>query len=176
MSTDSIALDIETNGLDMELDHPTVICIWSPTMERTFFYHDDTAELIHILNTCRYIYTFNGVAFDIPWVAKHCNFADVGMWLRKTVDPLFFMQQCMGYGASKKMDIVLRENGMECKCASGLDAIRFWEEERLDELQNYCMMDARLTYSLCTLPVLKWGLYDLALWENSNMLRIRTDL
>jgi hypothetical protein len=78
-------------------------------------------------------------------------------WVGKTVDPLYMMKHSMGYGACTKLNDLLKENGYEPKSGSGLQAIQFWNEGKLEELTSYCMDDARLTYMLCETPDIKWG-------------------
>lgn len=109
-----------------------------------------------MLDAAQYIYTYNGIEFDLPRFAKHCG-RDPGPWARKAVDPLFVMRYGMGYGACAKLNDLLRDNGFQPKSGSGLQAVQFWHEGNLDALVSYCMDDARLTYALCDADEIRWG-------------------
>ena len=49
------------------------------------------------------------------------------------------------------MQHMLELNNLSSKTASGGDAIVMAREDRWDELVSYCLMDAKLTLSLCQL-------------------------
>jgi hypothetical protein len=109
-----------------------------------------------MLDEAKYIYTYNGMEFDLPRFAQHCG-RSMEAWCSKTVDPLFMMKHSMGYGACAKLNDLLKENGYEPKSGSGLQAVQFWSEGRFEELTSYCMDDARLTYMICETPEIKWA-------------------
>ena len=168
----AIAMDIETTGKDVDNDIMTVCCMWSPTQQLSCFHFDDYSEIVKVLNDVDYILTFNGIHFDIPILARHCK-VDPGAWVQKTVDPLFVMQNTLGFEASRKLDLVLKDNGFECKSASGLDAIEYWNTGKYDLLESYCMQDARLTYGLCSLRKIRWSsTYSLNLYDNENIIEL----
>jgi hypothetical protein len=160
-----VGFDIETTGI-MENDIVTVACVWSPCGIRISCFHgEDFTPLLDVLDRAKYIYTFNGIQFDLPRLAKKCE-RDIGPWLLKTVDPLFMMKGVLGFGACMKLNDLLRANGFETKSGSGLEAIRFWQEMNLTALSSYCMDDARLTYALCAEPSILWGKWRVHLREN----------
>lgn len=168
----AVAMDIETTGKDVNRDIMTVVCIWSPTMQLSRFHFDDYADVVSVLNEVDYILTFNGIHFDIPILARHCK-VNPSHWIQKTVDPLFLVQNTLGYEASRKLDLVLQENGFECKSASGKDAIEYWFDKKYDLLESYCMQDARLTYGLCSLRKIRWSpTYSLNLYDNENVVQL----
>ena len=142
-----VGFDIETTGVGQD-DIVTVACVWAPGKQAHCFYDQDPSEVVAMLDSAKYIHTYNGMEFDLPRFAKHCG-RTMEAWSRKTVDPLYVMKNVMGFGACAKLNDVLQENGYETKSGSGLQAIQFWYEGNRDALVSYCMDDARLTYELC---------------------------
>ena len=163
-----VGFDIETTGVGPD-DIVTVACVWSPDREAACFYGDDFGPVLEMLDQAPLIHTYNGVEFDLPRLAKHCG-REMGPWLKKTVDPLFLMKHSMGYGACKKLNDMLISNGFEPKTGSGLQAIEQWKNRELDALKSYCMDDARLTYSLCEMPEIRWGLNWVLKMREANVL------
>jgi DEAD/DEAH box helicase domain-containing protein len=151
---DAVGFDIETTGLELT-DIVTVACAWSPGQEAHCFFGEDFSPVADMLDRARRIYTFNGIEFDLPRFAKHCG-RSMRDWAAKTVDPLYMMKTTMGYGACTKLNELLKENGLDPKSASGLQAIAFWEQGDLESLRSYCNDDAKLTYALCTQHEIHW--------------------
>ena len=143
----AVGFDIETTGVGPN-DIVTVACVWAPGTQAHCFYGEDPSSVVAILDSAKYIHTYNGVEFDLPRFARHCG-RTMEAWRRKTVDPLYMMKHAMGIGACAKLNDILQENGFEPKSGSGLQAIQFWNEGNRDALVSYCMDDARLTYELC---------------------------
>jgi DEAD/DEAH box helicase domain-containing protein len=166
----AVGFDIETTGVGSD-DIITVACAWSPETQVSCFYGDDFAPLLLLLDNAEHIYTFNGIEFDLPRLAKHCGRC-MGPWARKAVDPLYAMKVSMGFGACDKLNNVLMANGFDPKIANGLQAIQFWKERNLTALEEYCMDDARLTYELCETKQIVWGKWNLDL-RQPWMLRVR---
>lgn len=151
----AVGFDIETTGV-AENDIVTVACVWSPTKQCQAFYGDDFADVERMLDEADLIYTFNGIEFDLPRLAKHCS-REVGPWMRKTVDPLFMMKHAMGFGGCRKLNDLLMLNGFEPKSGSGLQAVQFWYDGEKEKLASYCMDDARLTFLLCESESVQWS-------------------
>ena len=165
----AVGFDIETTGVS-ESDIVTVACVWSPTMQVTCFHGEDFAPLLDILDRAAFIYTFNGIEFDLPRLAKHCGRSGIGAWACKTVDPLYLMRHSMGFGGCMRLNDLLVANGFEPKSGSGLQAIQFWNDGNLDALSSYCMDDARLTFELCETRDIAWGSHwRIHLWESTVM-------
>ena len=159
-----VGFDLETTGIK-EDDIVTVACAWSPCGVRVACFHgEDFSPLLDVLDRAKLIYTFNGIEFDFPRLAKLCG-RDMGPWLLKTVDPLYAMKGVLGFGACMKLNDLLIANGFETKSGSGLEAIRLWQEGNLTALSSYCLDDARLTYELCAVPSILWGKWRVHLRE-----------
>lgn len=151
----AVGFDIETTGVG-SADIVTVACVWSPELQAHCFYGEDFTAVADVLDRAKRIYTFNGIEFDLPRFARHCGRSSIREWAAKTVDPLYMMKTTMGFGACAKLNDLLRENGLDPKSASGLQAIEFWENGDLESLRSYCNDDARLTYELCTKREIYW--------------------
>ncbi len=165
----AIGFDIETTGVE-DYDIITVACAWSPTTQITCFHGEDFTPLLDMLDSAEFIYTFNGIEFDLPRLAKHCGRDSIGPWIRKTVDPHYLMRHSMGFGGCMRLNDLLVLNGFEPKSGSGLQAIQFWNEGNLEALSSYCMDDARLTYELCETRNIMWGKHwRIQLWEPQVM-------
>ena len=154
-SESTVGFDIETTGIGPDA-LVTVACVWSPTKQAHCFYGEDPSPVTDLLDSAKYIYTFNGMEFDLPRFAKHCG-RSMGPWAAKTVDPLYMMKNGMGFGACTKLNDLLHDNGYEPKSGSGLQAIEFWNNGELDALLSYCMDDSRLTYEICNSTEIKWA-------------------
>jgi len=168
----AVGFDIETTGKERS-DIVTVACAWSPGRKAHCFHGEDPSEVVEMLNAATYIYTFNGVEFDLPRFAKHCG-CSMEQWVVKTVDPLFAMKQVLGFGACVKLNDVLTENGYSPKSGSGLEAIEMWHDGRHEALMLYCMDDARLTYELCASKNgIKWAKRWILKLNNARMLEFQ---
>ena len=129
-----------------------------------------------MLSAATYIYTFNGMDFDLPRFAKHCN-RSMEEWCVKTVDPLYAMKHSLGFGACVKLNDLLRENGYAPKSGSGLEAIEFWHQGKHDALMSYCMDDARLTYELCASKNgIKWAKRWVLKLTESRMIEFQREI
>ena len=153
--TPCVGFDIETTGVGPN-DIVTEACAWSPEQQAHCFYGEDVAPVVEMLDSAKYIYTFNGIQFDLPRFAKHCG-RDMTAWAVKTVDPLYAMKSTLGFYACVKLNDVLKDNGFDPKSASGLQAIEFWQNGELESLRSYCNDDARLTYLLCESKDISWA-------------------
>ena len=154
LSIKAIGFDIETTGVGPN-DFITVACAWSPEREARCFHGEDFSEVMALLDRAEWIYTFNGIEFDLPRFAALCG-RDIKPWIRKAVDPLYFMKHTMGLSACSKLNDLLRENGLEPKSGSGLQAIQLWNDGERTALADYCMDDCRLTYALCEMEAIRW--------------------
>ena len=160
-----IGFDLETTGI-LETDIVTVACVWSPynNIRVSCFFGEDFSPVLDLLDAAKYIYTFNGISFDLPRIAKQCG-RDMTPWLKKTVDPLYMMKGVLGFGACMKLNDLLLANGFETKSGCGLAAVQFWKDRNLEALSSYCLDDARLTYELCASDSILWGKWRVNLRE-----------
>lgn len=104
------------------------------------FFEDRLIELWPILEQANRIVGFNLLGFDLPVLSGyyHGNTASF-----PTLDLLEEIKKHVGHRVS--LNAVAKETlGME-KSGSGLDALTYYEQGKLDELAKYCLDDVRIT-------------------------------
>ena len=149
-----LAFDIETTGLDPEVCEVTCACAYDGRgVERGFvFPRDDPEGFLALLDEAPRLCAFNGVRFDLPFLAKRWGVPDerVGGWVRKLFDPF---EACrLGLGRTFSLDRLLHANGLQGKTGSGLQAVEMARDGRWDELEMYCMHDTIMTHSVASMP------------------------
>jgi hypothetical protein len=165
-----LAFDIETEGLDSRYDQITVASTYDPAMgiSRTYNFLKDPArfqserdEFIRALDEAESLCCFNGVRFDIPFIAKRFRIPKEqhGKWVLKTFDFYEVCKLCLGSSCS--LNNLLMTNGYEVKSSSGMQAVKWAKEKNWKSLEEYCMNDAILTYEISmtsdvTLPLTRW--------------------
>lgn len=104
------------------------------------FFEDRFSELWPILEQARRIVGFNIVGFDFPALSAyyHGNLA-----VLPVLDILEQVKAGSGHRVSLNA-IALASLGRQ-KVGSGLDALAYYEQGRLEELSRYCLEDVRLT-------------------------------
>lgn len=169
-----LAFDIETSGVDRLNDLITVIALYDPenNIERVLRfvekgaggdgalqYRDSetmkrlTDELVQLMDAANTLCCFNGLSFDIPFIQQQLKIPceTVQLWVLKTFDVLEICRR--GFSRTFKLDMALQLNNVGSgKTGSGLEAVKQANEGRWDELEKYCLDDAKLTHSLSTLP------------------------
>jgi len=159
-----IALDIETTGVNMNVDTITCVAIvgndfhvsWH--MGPGYDHEERKAQLRLHLNSCEKILTYNGTLFDIPFLQKFYDLEDkeVGTWMLKMVDPFYCAKSLLGWECCPKLAVVLKLNGIAPKTSSGCEAIVMAREGRWEELQSYCVNDTSITYDLLNRDLIAW--------------------
>ena len=169
-----LAFDIETTGLRAGVDAVTCACAYDPCngIEATFLFKPEAeagAEALAnregfmgLLDAAPRLCAFNGVRFDVAFLAKCWGVADgrVGGWVRKLVDP--FEASKLVLGRTFSLGRLLGCNGLQGKTGSGLEAVAMARDGRWEELGEYCMHDTRMTHAAASLgtmalPVFKGG-------------------
>ena len=159
----NIALNIETTGLGPT---DTITCVaiaardhaWTWTFQSEQDKVNSADFIAEQLDNAALIFTYNGAAFDIPFMQREFQYSDqqVGAWMAKLVDPLYAARALLGYGACPKLSVVLELNGLPSKTGSGADAVALARNGQWDELVDYCINDTKLTLQLLELPQIKW--------------------
>ena len=91
---------------------------------------------------------FNGVKFDIPFIAKRFDVppSRVHGWMLKLFD---IFEICrLVYGSTCSLNNLLSANGKEVKSGSGLQAVEWARDGEWQLLEDYCMRDTVLTHEI----------------------------
>jgi len=186
----ALAIDIET----MERLHvsplPPITCICMYDAKRDQKYklrfwkiseqerEDNKMLVLTMLDQASCIIGYNVVFFDLEFIKR--TFPDcvdnkrMSSWVVKAVDP--FMLLKFIFKNTCKLDVLLTLNHLSSKSGSGSNAIVLAQEERWQELLDYCMDDTMLTYQLFSRGVtssieadtsdIKVSPAVFAIWEN----------
>lgn len=153
-----LAFDIETTGLDAATCDVTCACAYDPErgIERSFVFSQGGSpeEFMALLDEAPLLCAFNGVRFDIPFVAAKWGVTSerTGRWVRKLLDPFEACKLALGWTFS--LNRLLSVNGLEGKTGSGLDAVNMARDGRWGELAEYCMHDTTVTHSAVAMRTL----------------------
>ena len=104
------------------------------------FYENELSDLWPILEKAERLIGFNIKGFDLPVLAAYYH-GDVSSFA--VLDILDEVKKQVGYRVS--LDKIAGETLGAQKSGSGLDALRFYEQGKLKELADYCLMDVRIT-------------------------------
>jgi hypothetical protein len=154
-----LAFDIETEGLDSSVHGITCACAFDPDagIERAFLFArgDSPEEFMALLDAAPRLCTFNGVHFDIPFIARRwgVDIGRVARWMLKLVDVYEASRLCAGRGFS--LNALLMINGLQGKTGTGLEAVAMAREGRWDELASYCMHDTKMTHEVSRRPSIR---------------------
>jgi len=150
-------LDIETNGLSPQYSKVTVVGIYDGEDVHTYVNGDNMDELFADLPKYSVLVTFNGRAFDIPFLKKHypmINFNHLHVDLRPVLKTLGIT------GGLKKIETIF---GMERKGdmagLTGYDAVRMWN--RYEYSGDKAALDRLIRYNAEDIvhlePLAKWA-------------------
>jgi uncharacterized protein YprB with RNaseH-like and TPR domain len=122
----TVFLDIETTGLDRFNDDMTVVGLYNGDTVQTFVNGKNLDELPAALDRFSTIVSFNGLMFDMPFIAaqfEEITFEQIQLDLR-------FILKRLGYrGGLKSIEKQLGiSRAGETEGLSGLDAIRLWRQ------------------------------------------------
>jgi len=175
---DILVIDIETKNtfydvggqanisdLDMSL-----ACVYSYGKDSYLsFWENETEELGQMLKDAALIVGFSINRFDLPVLNKYFSFSTKAL---KRVDLLEEIE--MSVGKRIGLDLLAKTNLGVGKTHGSLDAVKFWNERNLKELEEYCRNDVKVTKEL----------YDLARTQKylmmpergtDNLIRINLD-
>lgn len=153
---DLVCLDIETNGLIPEKGgYVTVVGLYSLKGYRALVRGEDLSEesLQEALEEYKYLVTFYGSIFDIPFLKK--EFPNLQVDHIPHFD-LFWAGKRLGIqGGLKKLEsLLLIEREEELKGLNGYDAVKFWKAylggnmESLDLLISYNKADTENLFKI----------------------------
>jgi DEAD/DEAH box helicase domain-containing protein len=104
------------------------------------FFEDELSGLWPILEQADRIIGFNIVGFDFPVLSTyyHGDFSSFPV-----LDILEEVKKSTGHRVS--LDAIAKETLGVQKSGTGLDALAYYEQGKLDELAEYCLTDVRIT-------------------------------
>lgn len=153
---DKIVLDIETKNTIADvggqeniknLDISFVGAFSYSQNKYLSFFEKDFKSLEFLLKKTGLMIGFSSNRFDIPILSRHFN-----MNLKKieSLDMLDEVEEKLGHRIG--LDQLAQANLGIGKTGHGLEAITFYKEGRLEELEKYCINDVKITkelYELC---------------------------
>jgi hypothetical protein len=146
-----LAFDIETTGLNNRTHKITVAAVHGNGVSRVFNFitHPDLAEeFLCCLDSAESLCAFNGLRFDIPFIANFFNVPSsrYERWIMKLYD---VFECCkLLHSSSCSLNALLHANGYSPKTSTGLQAVEWAKEGKWDELEEYCMADTKLTHAI----------------------------
>jgi len=141
-----ITLDIETEGDfrangDFSNLEVTIACIHdSETDEYSSFLKEELPKLWPILERADLIVGYNSDHFDLPILGKYYSGSLSSI---KSVDLLKEIKNVLG--RRLRLDSVAEATLGKKKSGSGLEAVRWWQEGKIDKVRQYCIDDVKIT-------------------------------
>lgn len=104
------------------------------------FFEDKLVDLWPILEKANRVVGFNIIDFDFPVLSAyyHGDFSSFPI-----VDILQEVKESLGHRVS--LDAIAKETLGIGKSGTGLEALEYFEQGKLDELAKYCLDDVRIT-------------------------------
>lgn len=149
---DVVVFDLETQRSFQDVGGRTAMRELGMSVGVVYSFRDDTfrgflepeaARLIDLLHSAELVVGFNLLGFDYE-VLK--GYRDIPFDKVPTLDIMFYLQDRLGF--RPKLDSVVQATLGAAKSASGLQALAWWKEGRLDLIEKYCTEDVRLTRDL----------------------------
>ena len=108
--------------------------------EYTCFLEEDFGQLQNVLIDCSLIIGFNHIAFDMPVLQPYLS---IDVQQLPCFDIMLDFQERAGHRIG--LDSIASPTLGQGKIASGLDAIKYYNEGRWDVLKEYCLKDVEVT-------------------------------
>lgn len=142
-----ITLDIETigefgaGGFDINKMELSMCCIYdSETKEFKSFLKEELPELWKILESADLIIGYNSDHFDIPILNKY--YAG-DLTAIRSVDLLKEVKKVLG--RRLRLDNIAEATLGKKKSGNGLQAVKWWQEGKIDLVRQYCIDDVAIT-------------------------------
>lgn len=143
-----IFLDIETqNAFDEDgvfridaLRISYVGVIDSEKGDELDFWESDLPKLKPILESADVIVGYNSISFDMPVLARYLG-EQINQYPQ--IDLMVAAKEKIGF--RPKLNNLTNATLGKGKLGSGLDAVKYWANQEIDKLKQYCMEDVRLT-------------------------------
>ena len=146
-----VIFDIETKNsifersmIDSGQMEISVVCAYrSDKDEIITFWEDDMNKLEALFNMSDRIIGFNSWKFDEPILDKYFS---TNIKAFRSIDMLEAIKKTIGYRI--KLDKIAQATLKTGKIGTGNDAVRYWKEGKLKELEKYCKQDVAVTRDL----------------------------
>ncbi len=154
---DKLVIDIETKNTFQDVggyDHLTdlkisFVGVYSYKQSAYLsFFENELEQLGPILQSAGLIIGFSTNRFDIPILNEYFRFNVKAI---ESLDILDDIEQKLGHRIS--LDQLAMTNLKVGKTAHGLEAIKFYNEGRFEDLKNYCLNDVKITKDLYELGI-----------------------
>jgi DEAD/DEAH box helicase domain-containing protein len=165
-----LVLDIETQNSfqdiggksDLSLLKVSVaVAYWYPEDKFYTFTESEMDQLENLILQAEYLVGFNTIGFDLPVLQQYMK---TNLLNKKQIDLMVELENVLGYKVG--LQAVAKATLGVGKLSSGLEAVKMWQEGRLEELKKYCIEDVRLTKDIYEF-VLKNGFIKFhAGWED----------
>ena len=159
---DKLVIDIETKNTfadvggqaNIEALETSFVGVYSYKDDKYYsFFEDNFAELGRLLQKAGLIIGFSINRFDIPVMRKYfdpespfyCG-VNFNIHALERYDILEEIEETQGFRVS--LDLLAKTNLNTGKTSHGLEAIKFYKENRLKELEDYCLNDVKITKDL----------------------------
>ncbi|MFA5052680.1 MAG: ribonuclease H-like domain-containing protein [Parcubacteria group bacterium] len=149
---DVIVIDIETKNTFYDVGgeqniarlEMSLACAYSYNKnEYLSFWENDVKDLGQMLKDAAFVVGFSINRFDLPVLDKYFDFSTKAL---RRVDLLEEIEVSVGKRIG--LDLLARANLGTGKTHNGLEAIKFWNEGNLKELEEYCLNDVKVTKEL----------------------------
>ena len=157
-----LAFDIETEGLKAGVHAITIVCTQCYfTGEKRAYefarlkqqgdmdaYNSRRNDLIEALDNAPTLCAFNGLAFDIPFIAKTFDVPlhQVAKWNSKLSDIFVYCKE--KYRHTFSLNLLCETNQIPVKISSGLQAIKWAADGCFEDLKEYCEADVEILIKL----------------------------
>jgi DEAD/DEAH box helicase domain-containing protein len=148
---EKLVLDLETQrdfneveGRRHELLGVSVVGIYRYRVDRYEAYAEsELKQLEPLLQEAELVIGFNVNRFDLPVLAPYLSFSI------STIPVLDILDEVVkNLGHRLSLDTIAQATLGRGKTGSGLDALRWFKEGKLDQIKQYCLEDVRLTKEL----------------------------
>jgi hypothetical protein len=109
---------------------------------------NDVPAMVELLARAEVNVTYNGAGFDLLVLKQYADDAAFDAICTRSHDIFARVRDAQPGRRWPKLDTLLELNELPTKEADGLQAIRWWQEDKRELLQSYCESDTRSTAAL----------------------------
>lgn len=178
MAKDVLVIDIETKNTFFDVGgqdnisklEMSLTVVYSYNQDKYLsFWEKDLPELNGIMKEAGLVVGFSINRFDLPVLDKYFDFNTKAL---RRVDLLEEIE--VNAGKRIGLDLLANANLGIGKTHHGLDAIKFWNEGNLKDLEDYCRNDVKVTKDLYDLA-LKQGYLVMPERGSDNLIKVSLD-